>query len=127
MRKWIVIACVWLLAGVLSRPAWAERPPVIDGQWEVTIGAPGKTMAEHWTIQQNGAKITGTANGARGAMPVSGTMAGARLVVTVKDGDKVHSVVARLNDDVMDGTVTSGAGEENAWHAKRSKRGQTPR
>ena len=123
MWKWIV-ACAWLLACGLSRPVWAERPPSIAGRWEVEIRAQGKTIAEHWTIQQKGAKITGTAKGTRGDMPVSGVMAGARFVVTVKDGDKVYNVLAMLDGDVMDGTVTSGAGEENTWHAKRSKRGQ---
>lgn len=120
MRKWLVACACWLVC-VLTGPVWAERPPVVAGQWDVTIHAQGKTIAERWTIRQKDAKITGTAKGTRGDMPVSGTMAGARFVVTVKDGDQVYTVLAMLDGDVMDGTVTSAAGEGNAWHAKRSK------
>ncbi len=120
MRKWIFV-WAWLFACVLSRPVWAERPPVVAGEWNVTIRAQGKTIAECWTIQQKDAKITGTAKGTRGDLPVSGAMAGARFVVTVKDGDQVYTVLAILDGDVMDGTVTSGAGEKHAWQAKRSK------
>ncbi|MGE3843392.1 MAG: hypothetical protein AB7I50_17615 [Vicinamibacterales bacterium] len=120
MRLWIVV-CTCVFVGVLMPPIRAERPPAVAGQWDVTIHAPGQTIAERWTIQQKDAKITGMAKGIRGDRPLSGTMAGARFVVTVKDGDTVDTVVAMLDGEVMEGTVTSGAGTRNPWHAKRSK------
>lgn len=121
MLKWVA-ACTLCLACMLSPTVGTETPAVIAGQWEVTIRAGGETIAQLWTIQQMGAKISGTAKGARGDMPVSGTLAGTRFVVTVKDGGKVYKVLAKLDGDVMDGTMTSDAAEESAWHARLKRR-----
>jgi hypothetical protein len=120
MCRWFV-ACAWVLASVLPASVLAERPPDIAGPWEVTIQAKGETVTQHWTLQQENAKITGTATGTHGDMPVSGTLAGARFVVTVTDGDTVYNVLAMLDGDVMDGRMTSDAGVQSAWHATRAK------
>lgn len=120
MRK-LVVAFACVLAFAVPSAVSGERPPDIAGAWEVTTRLPDTVITEQWTIQQKGATVTGTARGARGGMPVSGTMAGASFRVTVKDGDKAYKVRAMLDGDAMDGAVTYGAGQEYSWHAKRSK------
>jgi hypothetical protein len=78
-------------------------------------------ITEQWVIQQKGATITATAKGARGEMPVSGTVAGASFRVTITYGSYQYKVRATVNGDTMDGSVTRGAGEEYPWHAIRRK------
>jgi hypothetical protein len=116
MRTWWVVALAFVLATTFPL---AETPPSVAGTWDVTIRVPGQATTEQWTIQQKGATITGIAKGARGDMPVSGSIAGASFRVTIKDGDKVYRVRAMVDGDVMDGSVTHGEGEEYSWHASR--------
>jgi hypothetical protein len=78
-------------------------------------------IAEEWTIQQKGKAITATAKGAGVQMPVSGSIDGAFLRVTIKDGNKEYKVRATVDGDAMDGSITHGVGKEYLWHAKRSK------
>ena len=63
--------------------------------------------------------ITATAKRARGDMPVSGTVAGARSGHH-HDGNHQHAT-RPVDGDAMDGTVTHSAREEYPWHARRSK------
>jgi hypothetical protein len=118
MRTPWVIVLAFVFAASLS----GETPPSVAGTWDVTTRVPGKTITEQWTIQQKGATITAIAKGARGDMPVSGSIAGASFRVTVKDGDDVYKVRATVDGDAMDGTITYGEGREYPWHAGRRAR-----
>ena len=119
MTRWFVaFGCV--LACLLPRSVASETPPVLAGTWEVTTRLPNGALKEQWLIQQKGATIAGTARGARGELPVSGTIAGASFRVTVTDKDKTYRVRAMVDGNAMDGTVTYPAGEQYMWQAKRS-------
>lgn len=115
----IVSACV--LACLSPRALWSETPPSVAGTWDVTMRLPAGERREQWTIQQKGATITATAKSAGKEMPVSGSIAGASFRVTVTDGATTYRVRAMVDGDTMDGTATSAAGEEYAWHATRAK------
>jgi hypothetical protein len=96
-----------------------ETPPSVAGTWDVTMRLPAGERREQWTIQQKGATITATAKSARGEMPVSGSIAGESFRVTVTEGSTSYKVRALVDGDTMDGTATSAAGKESAWHAAR--------
>jgi len=80
---------------------------------------PGGSVNEQWSIQQNGTSVAGTAKGERGELPVSGTIEGAFLRVSVKDGSKEYKVRATVDGNQMDGSITLGVGEARLWFAKR--------
>ena len=54
-------------------------------------------------------------------MPVAGSIDGAFLRVTVKDGDKQYKVRATVDGNEMDGSITYATGKEYLWQARRSK------
>ncbi len=120
LTRWLaVFGCV--LACAAPRVLAGETPPNVAGAWEVTTRAAGKVVNERWTIQQRSATITGTATGAHGDVPFSGTIAGVSFRVTVRDGDAAYKVRATVDGDAMDGSVTRGEGDESPWHARRAK------
>jgi hypothetical protein len=120
MKKWLA-ALTCAIIFVSARGSSGEKPTSVAGAWDVTTRLPGNALAGRWTIQQKGATITGTARGARGDVPISGSIAGTSFRVTVADGDKTYKVRAMVDEDAMDGSVTSAGGEESAWHAVRTK------
>ena len=100
--------------------ALAQKSASIAGKWDVTVRMPDKATTEQWTIQQKGNAITATAKGER-ELPVSGSIDGAFLRVTVKDGDKQYKVRATVDGNEMDGSITYDKGKEYLWQAKRPK------
>ena len=118
MAAILSLACV--LALTLAGRAAAQAPAAIAGKWDVTVRTPDKSTSEQWTIQQKGKAITATAKSER-ELPVSGSIDGAFLRVTVKDGDKEYKVRATVDGDEMDGSITYDKGKEYLWQAKRSK------
>ena len=117
----VVVALVSVWALTFERAVSTQKPAGIAGKWDVTIRMPDRSMSEQWTIQQKGSAITATAKGERGELPVSGSVDGAFLRVSVKDGDKQYKVRATVDGDAMDGSVTHATGKEYLWHAKRPK------
>ena len=112
------LACV--LAVTLPGVTLAQKSAAIAGKWDVTVRMPDRSASEQWTIQQKGNAITATAKGER-ELPVSGSIDGAFLRVTVKDGDKQYRVRATVDGNEMDGSITYDKGKEYLWQAKRSK------
>ena len=112
------LVCLWtvMFQGAVS----AQKAPSIAGQWDVTVRMPDRSMKEQWTIQQKGSAITATAKGER-ELPVSGSIDGAFLRVTVKDGDKQYKVRATVDGNEMDGSITYATGKEYLWIARRPK------
>jgi hypothetical protein len=118
----VVLSLVCAFALTFPRVVSTEKPAGIAGKWDVTIRMPDRSVAEQWTIQQKGSAITATAKGERGELPVSGSIDGACLRVSVKDGDKQYKVRATVDGDAMDGSVTYAAGKEYLWHAKKTQK-----
>ena len=114
------IAAILSLALLVAAGARAQAPAAIGGKWDVTVRMPDKSTTEQWTIQQKGKAITATARGER-ELPVTGSIDGLFLRVTVKDGDKEYKVRATVDGGEMDGSITYGPGREYLWHAKRPK------
>jgi hypothetical protein len=99
--------------------ASGQAPANVAGKWNVTVRMPGRAVNEQWTIQQKGTAVTGKAKGDRGELPVSGTIDGAFLRVSVKDGQKEYKVRATVDGGEMDGSITFGVGDARLWFARR--------
>ena len=121
-RTAVVLSLACVLAVTLQPVVSTQTPAGVAGKWDVTIRMPDRSISEQWTIQQKGKAITATAKGERGELPVSGSIDGAFLRVSVKDGEKQYKVRATVDGDAMDGSITYAAGKEYLWHAKKSKK-----
>ena len=121
-RTAMVLSLVCVLAATFQRVVSTQKPAGVAGTWNVTVRMPDRSVSEQWTIQQKGTTITAIAKSERGELPVSGSIDGAFLRVSVKDGDKQYKVRATVDGDAMDGSVTYGAGKEYLWHAKKSSK-----
>ena len=118
----VILSLVCLFAVTFQRVVSTQKPAGVAGKWDVTIRMPDRSVSEQWTIQQKGSAITATAKGERGDLPVSGSIDGAFLRVSVKDGDKQYKVRATVDGGAMDGSITYGTGKEYLWHAKKSSK-----
>lgn len=106
----------------IPNPELAEAPTTnVSGAWAVTTRFENKQATEHWTLQQKGNAITGTARGDRRELPVSGSIEGTFVRVTVKDGAKEYKIRATVDGGAMDGSITVGVGEQFLWQAGRAK------
>jgi hypothetical protein len=114
----IGLACA--LAGLAQLAVSAQQAANIAGKWDITVRMPDKSTTEQWTVQQKGKVITATAKGEK-ELPVSGSIDGQFLRVTVTDGSQQYKVRATVDGDAMDGSITYGPGKEFLWHAKRPK------
>ena len=121
MRRTVrVLPLLCLLALTFQPDVSTQKAPALAGKWDVSIRLPDKVVSELWTVQQKGNAITATAKGEK-ELPVSGSIDGAFLRVTVTDGSQQYKVRATIDGDAMDGSITYGRGKEYLWHAKRSK------
>jgi hypothetical protein len=120
-RTAIVMSLVCVLAAMSPRVVFTQRSASVGGKWEVTVRMPERSLNEQWTIQQKGNAVTATAKGER-ELPVSGSIEGAFLRVTVKDGDKQYKVRATVDGNEMDGSITYGPGKEYLWVARRPQK-----
>ncbi|HEY7387446.1 MAG TPA: hypothetical protein VH640_02985 [Bryobacteraceae bacterium] len=98
-----------------------QNPDNIAGKWTVTVRMPGHVVTEQWVIQQKGNSVTGAAQSDHGELPLSGTIEGAFLRVSVHDGQKEYKVRATVDEEAMDGSITLAIGEERLWFAKRAR------
>jgi len=120
-RTAIAVMLTTALVGLWHGPASAQPGASVAGKWDVTIRMPDKSVSEQWTVQQKGKVVTGTAKAER-ELPVTGSIDGAFLRVTVTDGKQEYKVRATVDGDAMDGSITYGPGKEYLWHAKRPKK-----
>jgi hypothetical protein len=94
--------------GVSSAVAIAK----MSGNWIVTIHSTIEgILKEQWTVEQDGAKIMGTAKTTNGELPLEGALSGDVLLATIKDGDKKYEVRGTAVGNDFDGTIRMGKNE----------------
>jgi hypothetical protein len=102
------ILCLLLMTVVRVAAAQEASQQMVSGNWTVSVHAGDKTTTEQWMIKQDGTKITGTVKNERGTLPLTGTIEGAVLRVTVTDGAAMNQVHAYVDGNTADGTVQVG-------------------
>jgi hypothetical protein len=110
-RNAILVAVACLFAIAFAHVSSAQGDSKIGGSWDATIHAPDKTMSEQWMFKQDGMKITGTAKGDKGELPIEGTIEGTVFRGLVTDGDQHYQVHLTVDGDDMDGTIRMGKNE----------------
>jgi len=126
MRR-IAILCFFVLS--LAQVASSQKVGNFVGKWDVTIRmrAPSRIVNEQWTIQGTGENLKGMVKAETGEYPLTFEVHELRMRAMFKVGDMAHKVLATLDGDEMDGSLTiespAGKKDEYLWTAKRNKSG----
>jgi hypothetical protein len=120
MGRVLLAAALWAVIG--SSSVSAQATVSAGGTWDVVMHAPKGEIKEQWTIQQAGGnKITGTAKGAAGQLPLTGTLTGKVIRGQFVDGQAKLTLFVTIEGDSMDGTLIAKDGNMLLVRAKRSK------
>lgn len=88
----------------------------LTGSWQISWTANnGEQRQASMQITQKGRKLSGTFEGARGSVPLKGTLDGDQVSVNVKLPRRQLSFTGTVNGDKMSGTTERGV----AWSATR--------
>jgi hypothetical protein len=80
--------------------------PNMTGDWNVQIFSTiDGVINQHWSIRQDGNKITGTVAAKNGTLPIEGGFEAAFLHATITDGDKKYDVRGTLVKKDFDGSI----------------------
>jgi hypothetical protein len=93
------IAVALLLSAVSALAADAS------GIWAVTIDAPTGAVDATLTLKQDGEKLTGTFTNARGETPLTGTMKGDDLSVSISAPVGTLVITAKVTEGKMEGSL----------------------
>ena len=124
MRR-IAFLCFLVLS--LVQVASSQKLANIAGKWDVTIRwrNPSRLVKEQWTIQQKGTDFTGMVKTDAGEHPLTFEVNDVRMRAMFEVGEMYHKVIATLDGDDLDGSLTieapSGQKDEYIWSAKRNK------
>ena len=121
MKSKLVLCAVLCFFAVLGAgQTSAQKIANIAGSWAAITRMPDRNINEQWTIQQTGDKLSGTVKGDHGEIPFAGDIDDAGFVrIHVMAGDMIYKVRATLDNDAMDGSITTG-NKEYIWSAKKS-------
>jgi hypothetical protein len=120
----ILLATLAIFAMAFALAAAAQDMAKVDGSWELTMEGPNGSFTQTLTIQQDGAKLKGTAKGQRGESPLEGTVDGNKIQFTITrhtpNGDRAIEYNGTVSGDSIKGTVKFGENERE-WTAKRAQ------
>ncbi len=110
----------WMVLILISGAALASDTTAnVAGTWTVTVSGGAMTANQTLTIQQDGAKITGTFKGPRQSGTLDGTVAGNKVAFHVEARIPLD-YTGTADGDTMKGTF-SGGGRTGDWTATRAK------
>lgn len=102
-------------ASSLQDTAPSSAPTDVSGSWQVSyVGRQGNRQAT-LQIKQDGAKLSGSFEAARGSAPLSGKLNGKQVSFTVKMPRRKVSFTGTIDGDKMSGTTEQGT----SWSATR--------
>jgi hypothetical protein len=125
-RTFVLLATVCFVVLALARITPAQDAKVA-GAWDLSQpGRGGEVATQTLTLEQDGTKLTGSVKGQRGDSPVTGTIMGNNITLsitrTTPNGDVKADYTGTVSGDSMKGTVTM-RGNAVDWSAKRSAAG----
>lgn len=96
----------------------------VSGNWNLTVESPRGTQNPTMTLAQKGEEVTGTYKGARGEMPLKGTLKGNDLklsyTVSMQGNEMTINYEGVVNGDAIDGKVIMGQMGEAKFTAKKA-------
>jgi hypothetical protein len=105
-------------------------PPVpaglAGGKWDVTIKTPGGEFPATANFTEDGGKLTGTFGSQMGEVPVTGTIEGKSLKLSMVAKTPQGDLTVELSGDVDGDSIVNGKAEvagmgQMEWTAKRAK------
>jgi hypothetical protein len=96
----------------------------VAGEWDLTVESQVGTGNPHFSLKQEGAKISGTYKGALGEAPVTGTVKGNELAISfqvdAQGMDLAVTYTGTVDGDTMKGAVKLGDMGEGTFTGKKS-------
>lgn len=107
-----------------AAPAMPADAANVSGVWDVKVETPGGPGTPVFTLKQDGEKITGTYKGQFGESPISGTIKGGDIQLTLKIAPQGEDIVITYTGkltakDTMGGKAVFGTFGEGTWTAKK--------
>ena len=114
--RWIALVS---LALVLTVAAIADHH--VNGKWVIDVklgdGQGGQATLD---LKEEAGKLTGTYSGALGSLPLTGTVNGDQIEVSVASEAGSISYKGKVSGDTMEGTCSYGQLGEGTFTGKRS-------
>jgi hypothetical protein len=114
--RWIAFAA---LALALTAAAFGEHH--VSGKWVLDVklgdGQGGQATLD---LKEEGEKITGTYTGALGTVPVTGTLKGDQVEISLTSDAGTVSYKGKVSGDTMEGTCSYGQLGEGTFTGRRS-------
>jgi hypothetical protein len=96
----------------------------VSGEWEMTVESQMGTSNPHFTLKQDGTKVSGTYKGMLGEAPVTGTVKGneitLNLQVNAQGTDLAITYSGTVDGAAMQGTVKLGDLGEGKFTGKKA-------
>jgi hypothetical protein len=126
-RNFVLLAALCLaIAGMIT--VAAAQDAQVAGTWTFSMvaaaggGGGGRGGPQTLTLTQDGQKLTGTLHGGRGDSPVTGTISGNNITLSVtrqtQNGEMKIDYTGTVSGDSMKGTVMMGQNSRD-WTATK--------
>jgi hypothetical protein len=126
-RNFVLLAALCLaIAGMIT--VAAAQDAQVAGTWTFSMvaaaggGGGGRGGPQTLTLTQDGQKLTGTLHGGRGDSPVTGTITGNNITLSVtrqtQNGEMKIDYTGTVSGDSMKGTVMMGQNSRD-WTATK--------
>jgi len=112
-------------ATLVPLPATAADQPDVTGTWTMNVETPQGSGSPTFTLTQEGKDVTGTYEGYFGEAPVTGTIDGNEVTlsieVTAQGQDVKVDYIGTVDGDTMSGEVVFGEFGEATFTGTREK------
>ncbi len=111
-------------AAVCSPPSAIAADANVSGEWDLTVESQMGTSNPHFSLKQDGGKLTGTYKGMLGEAPVTGTVKGNEIAINFQvnaqgmDLEVIYS--GTVDGATMQGTVKLGDMGEGKFTGKKA-------
>jgi opacity protein-like surface antigen len=120
LRRMLLAASAVMMLGTAALAADAN----VTGEWDMTVETQAGTGNPHFSLKQDGSKITGTYKGMLGESPVTGTVKGNDIAlsfqVNAQGMDLAVSYAGTVDGASMKGTVKLGDLGEGTFTGKKA-------
>lgn len=120
LRRMLLAASAAVMLGTSAMAADAD----VSGEWDLTVESQMGTSNPHFSLKQQGDKVTGTYKGMLGEAPVTGTVKGNEVAFSIQvnaQGTDLEVIyTGTVEGAAMKGTVKVGDMGEGKFTAKKS-------
>lgn len=106
-----------VISGALAQDAAQDNStaPSISGNWQISFAGKKGNRQVTMEIKQDGSKLSGAFQGERGSAPLTGSLSGNQISLTVKMPRRQISFTGTVDGGKMSGTMEQGG----SWSATR--------